>query len=373
MVAAAFAAVLGWTEHNTRGLNLITQSVQSLCELNLLLPAEAQATLFQVRTILSDVEWRDEVLRFLSPNSQSFWRTRFTKQTGGDEAITPVTNPIDRIRSSRHMAALFGQSQSTFDMRQAMDDGAIILLCPGEGDKSQLVHALFLFELFRATLSRRDTPADRRRICHAFLDEMQVADSGQGSEFIARIFREARKFGLRLHAMVQQPTALSAATLSAALTNRSMLTSTVVSARDASILAKEWGDVVAPYAIVNQRQFDYLGSVTMGRDISPPFRVTGLSVTEAWGEPEGVADGSAAAAIDRAIDANMARRPVDEVLADLDTLDSRILAHLGSIRPEVVPDPPTAPRRRRKSAGDRPALPAGVASIERARPAWRDQ
>jgi hypothetical protein len=367
MIAAAFAAFLGWTEQNNRGMNLVTQAAQSLCELNMHLAPADQATIFQIITILSNEDWRNEVLRWLSPNSQSFWLTRFTKQTGGGEAITPVTNALDRIRSSRHIAALFGQSVSTFDMRQSMDNGDIILLCPGGvGDKEDLIHALFLFELFRATLSRRDTDAANRRVCHAFLDEMQVADRGQSSLFVARMLQEGRKFGLRLHAMMQQPTALSETTLRAMLTNRSHLMSTVVASKDARILADEWGKVIDPATITDQEQFSYLASVTLGRTISPPFRVRGMSVDEAWGPPPASA-GQALAAVGRAIDANMSRRPVDEVLTDLDTLDARIVDALGAKRPDLVPDPPSAPRRRRKAEAEMGPVPAGVASISRAR------
>lgn len=363
MIAAAFAAFLGWTEQNNRGMNLVTQAAQSLCELNLVLPPDCQATIFQIITILSNDDWRNDVLRFLSPNSQSFWLTRFTKQTGGGEAITPVTNALDRIRSSRHIAALFGQSISTFDMRQAMDDGKIILLCPGGvGDKENLIHALFLFELFRATLSRRNLAPERRRACHAFLDEMQVADRGQSSIFVSRMFQEARKYAVRVHAMVQQPTALSKTTLRAMLTNRSHLFSTVLAADDGALVAREWGGVVEPSTITSQLRYEYLASVTLGDRISDPFRVKGLSVEEAWGPAPAEAT---AAAMEEAIDHNMARRPVDEVLTDLDTLDARILEALAARRPDLTVPPPSAPRRRRR---DDAAVAANVHSIRRAGP-----
>ncbi|MDQ6948511.1 MAG: hypothetical protein M3256_20200, partial [Actinomycetota bacterium] len=371
MIAAAFSSALGWGAANERGMNLITQAAQSLCELNRILPAPCQATIFQIITILADDDWRNEILPSLSPTSQRFWLKLFSRQTGGGEAITPVTNTLTRLLSSRHIAAMFGQSISTFDMRQSMDDGAIILLCPGGvgEDKTDLIHALFLFELFRATLSRRDIPEHRRRACHAFLDEIQVAAGGNSSKSIDAMFQQARKYGLRLHAMLQQPTALPKSTLRAALTNRSMLASTVLAAEDASVIAREWNGTIDPSAIVNQRRYDYLVSITLGAEITTPFRVQGVRAEDIWGVPEGVADGSAAAAIDRAIDRNMARRPVADVLADLDTLDQRILDHLGSIKPDLTPVPPPTTRRRAKVGVA--AAPSNVASITRARGTFR--
>jgi hypothetical protein len=63
----------------------------------------------------------------------------------------------------------------------------------------------------------------------------------------------------------------------------------------------------------------------LGGEVTPPFLVRGLPLEEAWGDiarPEGVAE------MEKVVDQTMRRRPVAEVLADLETLDERILAHL---------------------------------------------
>jgi hypothetical protein len=340
-VASAFAAALDWTDRNTRGLNLVAQSTQSLCELALQLPPDLAPTIFQITTILGDDDWRKEVLPFLSNTSQQFWAKRFARQTGGGEAITPVTNALDRLRASRSVAALFGQSRSTFDLRSALDEGKIVLLCPGGvGDKENLIHAMFLFQLFSVALSRHDIPEDMRRICHAFLDELQVADSGQAAKLVARMLREGRKFGLRLHAMVQQPTSLSKVTLTAMFTNRSHLFSTVVSHESAAVLANEWAGLVDPRTITRLKRYHFLASATLGGEVTPPFLVRGLTVEEVWGD---VARPDQVAEMRRTIDRTMQRRPVSEVLADLDCLDERIVEYLHSRRGRASEaEPPVA-------------------------------
>ena len=64
-----------------------------------------------------------------------YWSLRFPKLS--PEAITPVTNLIDRLRSSANVAALFGSSRSTYDVRRAMDQGLVVLACPaGTGTKT---------------------------------------------------------------------------------------------------------------------------------------------------------------------------------------------------------------------------------------------
>ncbi len=50
-LASAFAAALNWSDRNTRGLNLVAQATQSLCELALQLPPDIAPTIFQIVTI----------------------------------------------------------------------------------------------------------------------------------------------------------------------------------------------------------------------------------------------------------------------------------------------------------------------------------
>ena len=343
-LASSFAAALSWDDRNTRALNLVTMAAQSLCELALRLPPKLAPTIFQITTLLSNDDWRGEVLPYLSRTSRDFWSTRFTKLAA--EAITPVTNLLDRLRASSGVAALFGSSRSTYDVRAAMDAGAAVLACPaGIGDKDKLVFSLFLFDLFRATLSRRDILPAQRRPFHAFLDECQLADSGQSSETVARMLREGRKFGLRVHAMTQQPTALSKVTLNAMLTNRSHLFSTVVGAESAAVLSKEWAGLVDPRTITRLPRYHFLVSATLGGEVTPPFLVRGLRVEDLWGEVHRPDDVPAMNAV---VDATMKRRPVGDILADLDTLDDRILAHLQGAAPATAEAPvvPIGPRPR---------------------------
>ncbi|MGH7377595.1 MAG: hypothetical protein ACREKK_09280, partial [Candidatus Methylomirabilales bacterium] len=96
---------------------------------------------------------------------------------------------------------------------------------------------------------------------------------------------------------------------------------------------------IAPEALAGLERYSYMASVTFNGRLTPPFRLRGVSVEELWGEhrrPEAVA------ALEEAIASNVGCRPVAEVLAELATLDQRILAYL---------------RRRRSSSGGLQDLP----------------
>lgn len=352
LVTSSMAAAAGWTERTGRALGLCTMTAQSLCELNLSLPPECQATLFQMTSMLTDQGWRERVTPHLTPATRAYWANEFDRLA--KEATGPITQVLNRLRAVRHVAALFGQSRSTYSLRSAMDRGDIVLICPGGGGEphEKLLHAVFMHDIFRSTLSRRDTPAAMRREVHAFIDEVQVGDSGYASDSIERILREGRKFGLRLHAMTQQPTVLQKDTLNAMLTNRSHLTVTAMAHDDSARMAKEMPGDIEPSTISGCERYHFLASVNLNGRSTPAFRVRGLSVTEAFGPRPVLEPG----VLEAAIDANMGRRPVPQVLAEMDTLPKRIVDALG------------------RANGTRPLvdlgkddLPAGVSALLEAR------
>lgn len=350
-VVDSFSSALQWGEINNRALTLTTMASQSLCELALVLPPELAPTLFQMTTILADEEWRAAVLPFLSPASRAFWDNRFPKLAA--DAITPVTNLIDRLRSSASIAGLFGSSRSTYNVRAAMDSGKVVLACPaGTGDKDRLVANFFIYDLLQAALSRKDLDPAHRRPFHVFVDEMQSID-GAARGNLAALLEQCGKYGIRLHAMAQQPTRLTKATLDALLTNRSHLMSTVVGSDSAKLLAREWASEVAPDTITKLEKYHFVGQVTLAGQVSSPFRFRGFEISQVFGPG---ADPSAVERLDAHVDRNVGRRPVGETLTELDRLDQAIIEHLtgrhgGPTVPPAGPHPPEAGRGSGRGSG----------------------
>jgi hypothetical protein len=323
-VVDSFASALRWGEINNRALTLTTMASQALLELAVALPPELAPTIFQINTLLANEDWREAVIPVLSAPNREFWRTRFAKLQ--PEAITPVTNLIDRLRSSVSVSALLGSSRSTYDVRRAMDQGQIVLACPaGTGDKDRLVANFLVYDLLQAALSRKDLGPDKRRPFYLVLDEVQTFD-GASRGNLAALLEQSAKYGVRALLCNQNPERLTPSTFDAVTTNRSHLSATVLNARAARLIAKEWGDMVAPETIGRLERFTYLTSVTLKGQVTPPFLVRGLEVCETWADHCG--DAEAIEAMNDTIDRNLRRRPVADTVADLDTLDERILAHL---------------------------------------------
>ncbi|XAY03967.1 hypothetical protein DSM112329_00793 [Paraconexibacter sp. AEG42_29] len=344
----AFASALQWDERNTRALSLTTQAAQALIELSMKVPADTAPTLFQIPTLLSNDDWRTAVLPHLSPPTRTFFEQRFPRLPA--EAITPVTNLIDRLRASTPIAGLLGSSTSTYDIRNAMDDGKVVLACPGSGGtRDRLVANFLVYDLLHAAKARADVASDQRRKFYVYLDEVQTYD-GASSGNLAALLEQTAKYGVRAFLFNQNPERLTAATLNAVTTNRSHLLTTTVNAKAASLLAREWGGAPSAETVTQLARYTYLASVTLGGEATKPFLVRGMPATEIHerhrGKPEDLPH------LEEAIDQNTGRRSVKDTLMALDTLDARILQALATAKPAA---PTARPAGKRSSDFEMPA------------------
>jgi hypothetical protein len=322
-VVDAFASTLRWDEHNTRALNLTTQAAQALVEIARQLPPQLAPTVFQIPTLLANDDWRAAAMPLMAAPTRQFFTDRFPRLA--DEAITPVTNLIDRLRVAPQVAALLGSPTSSYDIRAAMDRGQIVLACPGSGStRDRLVANFLVYDLLHAAKTRAALAPERRRPFYAFLDEVQTYD-GASSGNLAALLEQTAKYGLRALLFNQNPERLTPATLNAVTTNRSHLITTALNAKAAGLIAREWGQAVKPEVIANLERYTAIGSVTLAGEITPPFLIRGIPVDELL---PNAARPDLLPELETAIDNTAARKPVADTLANIDEHDQRILDHL---------------------------------------------
>jgi hypothetical protein len=322
-VVDAFASALEWGERSTRAINLTTQAASALATIAPVLAEDDLApTIFQIPTLLSDPEWRKEVLPFLSQASQRFWRDRFPLLA--TDAITPVTNMIDRLRASSAITALLGQARSTYRVREAMDEGLIVLACPGAGGtRDRLLANLLVFDLFHAARSRAELAPGDRKLFWPFFDEVQSYD-GAASGNLAALLEQSAKFALRASFLNQNPERLSPATLNALLTNRSHLLASALNSHAAALLTKEWAGQPSPAALTKLDRFRFVAQVTNRGRASRPFALRGIRLEDVF-EP----------VTDRRRQPPATRRPNEcsaaEIFDRLEKHDERIRAKLREV------------------------------------------
>ena len=324
-IVDSFASALQWGERNNRALTLTTQATAALIELSTVLPADLQPTIFQIPTLLGNPEWLEAILPYLSVPRRQFFSERFPRMA--EEAITPVTNLIDRLRSSTQLAALLGSQHTTYDIAKAMSEGRIVLACPGAGGaRDRLVANLIVFDLLHAAKGRAHIPPERRREFYVTLDEVQTYD-GASSGNLAALLEQTAKYGVRATLLNQNPERLTQATLNALTTNRSHLIVTALNAHAAALITREWASEPPASAITNLPRHTFIAQATHRGELTRPFQFENLAVTELFADahhPEHVAD------IQRTIDQASGRASAAETIRALDTLDERIRAHLAT-------------------------------------------
>jgi hypothetical protein len=330
-IVDAFASTLRWGDQSTRAINLTTQAAGALAHVARVLPRELAPTIFQLPTLLSNEDWREAALPFLPSAARGFWTERFPLLA--EEAITPVTNLVDRLRASTPISALLGQSRSTYRVREAMDRGWIVLAHPGSGDMHErLVANLLLFDLLHAAKARGELAAARRKPFWVFLDEVQSYDSAASGN-LAALLEQSAKFGLRAVVLNQNPERLNPQTLTALTTNRSHLLATTMNSHAAALVTKEWAGKPAPAALTRLPRFRFIAQVTDRGELSEPFALEGIRVEDVAELPESEGGEPVGGAV--------ARTEAAEAIEHLEALDARILAALRKRRSRDARETPS--------------------------------
>ncbi|WP_327071849.1 ATP/GTP-binding protein [Kitasatospora sp. NBC_01302] len=324
-VVEGIAAAQDWGDHAPRARTILARTAQALALLNLQAvragQPQAQCTLFQIRSWLTDDDWRLPLLAKLPRSARAYWENVFPALP--KDATPTVTYAIDRLDTSQSLQAFFGNPRSGYDARTAMDQGKVVFVCPSGSEADAIVSCLLIHDLHRAGLSRQDTPRNRRRTFWSWIDELTALDASSKG-FLAAICEQLRKYEVRLTGMTQMALRLSAITRQALLQNQSILSTCAADVDEADFVAKRWGGLVEAETITELPKYHYLMSVTLDGVRTTPFRVRGLPVEEVfahYNNPAGVP------ALDAAIDTNMRRRPAGEILDNLERLDNLVTAH----------------------------------------------
>ncbi|WP_351233336.1 ATP/GTP-binding protein [Streptomyces sp. NPDC002133] len=324
-VTEGIAAAQDWGDSAPRARTILARATQALALLNLQAvdagKPEAQCTLFQLRTWLTDEDWRHALLPKLPQRVLDYWEKTFPKLAA--DAVPTVTYVMDRLDTSQSLQAFFGSPRSAYDIRKAMDTNRVVFVCPSGSESDALVSCLLIHDLHRAGLSRQDTPRDQRTTFWAWGDELTALDASSKG-FLAAIAEQLRKYEVRFIGTTQMALRLSAITRQALLQNQSLLSTCAADYDEAAFVARRWNGHVTPETITELPKYHYVMSINLNGERTKPFRVRGLPVEEIFAHydnPAGVPD------LDKAIDTNLQRRSVAEILAELEDLDAIVLAH----------------------------------------------
>ncbi len=218
-----------------------------------LLEAEG-STLLGVNRMLADKDYRRMIVDQVTDSEvKAFWQQEFAKYTDkfATEATAAIQNKIGQFVSNPLIRNLIGQVKSSFNMREAMDAGKIILVDISKGrigeDASRLLGAMIITKVQLGAMSRVDIPRHERKPFSLIVDEFQNFATAS----FASILSEARKFNLALVIAHQYVKQLDEAVSDAVFGNVGTIVSFRVGADDAELLEKEFMPEFEATDIVN--------------------------------------------------------------------------------------------------------------------------
>jgi len=218
------------------------------------------ATLLAVNRMLYDKDFRNEVVsKVTDPVVKAFWVNEYARyqQRYEVEATAAIQNKVGQFVSNPLIRNIVGQSSSKLNLREALDEGKIIIVNLSKGligeDSSMLLGGLIVTKLQLAAMSRIDIPESERQDFYLYVDEFQ----NYATESFANILAEARKYRLDLILAHQYLEQLPEQVRAAIFGNVGTIICFRVGAEDAKILEKEFEPEFTANDLVNLPQWQF--------------------------------------------------------------------------------------------------------------------
>ena len=131
---------------------------------------------------------------------REFWFSEFERYSAWlrSEAISPILNKVGQFLTSLPLRNIVGQPENTFNLREVMDSGKILIVNLAKGkigeDNSALLGAMLVTKIQLAALGRADMPEEKRKSFYLYVDEVHNFFTLS----FAGILSEARKYELSL-------------------------------------------------------------------------------------------------------------------------------------------------------------------------------
>jgi hypothetical protein len=212
-------------------------------------------TFVDIPKLFRDPAFVEQKLKYVTdPNVLEFWRKEMPQSQRSNEfgeVTSWFVSKFGAFLSNEMMRNIIGQTKSSFDLREIMDSGKILLVNLSRGRtgdlNSKLLGMIFVMKFEAAAMSRADIPEEMRRDFCLYVDEFQ----NFSTDSFADILSQARKYHLNLIVANQFTTQLSEEIRDAVFGNVGSVISFRVGTTDAEFLAKQF----APTFDIDDLQF----------------------------------------------------------------------------------------------------------------------
>lgn len=238
-------------------------------------------TLLHLQKILQDRDFRmDLVTRLQNEQLKNFWLKEFERYSPylQQEAVSPIQNKIGQFLNNPILREILSRPQSSFNLREIMDSGKILLINLSKGkigeDSVSLLGSMLITKIALTALSRQDISEDKRKDFYLYVDEFQ---SFATSSFVD-ILSEARKYHLNLILSHQFLNQIDEKVRSAILGNVGTLISFKVGVEDGKLLSEEFYPVFNQEDLLNLPCYSIYLKLMINGKTSKPFSADSLAL-----------------------------------------------------------------------------------------------
>ena len=159
------------------------------------------STLIDVYRLIVDAKYAESKIPLIKdPIVKSYWVNQLAKTSDfhKSETLGYFVSKFDRFITDYTLRGIIGQSSSSINFRELMDNGKILLIDLSKGkigeENSQFLGMILVPKILVAAMSRANIPESERRDFYLYVDEFQNFAT---PDFV-QILSEARKYRLNL-------------------------------------------------------------------------------------------------------------------------------------------------------------------------------
>lgn len=233
------------------------------------------STFIDIPKVFTDNKYAKQKLKFVTDQTVlDFWNKEMasTSDYHKSEVLGWFVSKFGAFLSNEMMRNIIGQTKSSFNLREIMDNKKILLVNLSKGRtgelNSKLLGMIFVMKFQAAAMSRTDIPEDMREDFSLYVDEFQ----NFSTDSFATILSEARKYRLNLIVANQFTTQLTEEIRDAVFGNVGSIVSFRVGAdADADALSKKFQPVFDRDDVLRLPNYNTITQMLIGGIPTQPF------------------------------------------------------------------------------------------------------
>jgi len=236
--------------------------------------SEPGSTFIEVVRAMTDAKFVQELLpKVKDPIVRRYWTDQIaqTSDFHKSEVLDYTVSKFGRFVTNKMMRNIIGQSDSSFNFRQVMDEQKILFINLSKGkigeENSSFLGLILVPKVLIAAMSRQDVSLEDRKDFYLYVDEFQ----NFATPDFAQILSEARKYRLNLTVANQFIGQMEEEVKNAIFGNVGTIGAFRVGVTDANYLQHEFQPTFTEADLINVERFNAYVKTNVNGEPVPPF------------------------------------------------------------------------------------------------------